>query len=53
MSGVVGAGGLRTAVSREVKAAQAAEQDDEERQRWLHLKDQSVRSALLIKGALV
>ena len=27
--------------------------NDEERQRWLHLKDQSVRSALLIKGALV
>ena len=27
--------------------------NDEERQRWLHLKDQSVRSTLLIKGALV
>ena len=27
--------------------------NDEERQRCLHLKDQSVRSALLIKGALV
>jgi antibiotic biosynthesis monooxygenase (ABM) superfamily enzyme len=24
---------------------------DEERQRWLHLKDSSVRSALLIKGS--
>jgi hypothetical protein len=24
--------------------------DDEERQRWLHLKDRSVRSALLIRG---
>jgi hypothetical protein len=27
--------------------------DDDERQRWLHLKDQSVRTALLIKGALI
>jgi uncharacterized protein (DUF1330 family) len=26
--------------------------DDEERQRWLHLKNESVRSTLLIKGAL-
>jgi hypothetical protein len=25
---------------------------DEERQRWLHLKDRSVRSALVIKGEL-
>src|SRR5262245_35870215 len=36
----------------ETEKGLAAYSQDEERQRWLHLKDQSVRSALLIKGVL-